>query len=539
MCSQQQHHDKIWRALITCLMLVILLCGFILIWRVLAAPPGAVVTSNIGDDKTLPAIPRPAPSPLQNPSPHPDKLGRIYVAPNGSPSGNGTAQRPLDLTTALSGKSNLIHPGDTIWLRGGTYLGSFTSNLTGRSQAPITIRQFPGERAIIDSSKSTAPALTVNGAWTTYWGFEITNSNPDRVNTRPNGVMIYGPNTKFINLIVHDTGVGMGFWTPAINSEIYGCVVYRNGWQGTSPDRGHGHGIYSQNAEGTKRIVDNIIFDQYGYGIHNYAQAGDLKGFHIEGNVIFGNGSSAQPDDTNNPNILVGGYHPAERVALIGNCTYHPSNKIATNVWLNHSAQNNKDIVLQDNYFAGGTPLIMTQWLRAVVINNTLIGPGGLTVVNLPHGILPSAYRWDNNRYYTNNSTAASPFVFEIQGKSTSYTFPEWQRATGFDQNGQVFRSDKSKPSGLKVFVRPNLYETGRANIAIYNWDNNSTIDLNLNGVLFIGARYEVRNVYDYFGQPAASGVYDGKPIRVPMTGTRTGPEFNAIVLMTISTATN
>ncbi|MCI0664585.1 MAG: hypothetical protein L0220_26290, partial [Acidobacteria bacterium] len=155
----------------------------------------------------------------------------IYVAPNGSPSGNGTTERPLDLATALSGKSSLIRPGDTIWLHGGNYPGSFTSNLTGTSQAPITVRQFPGERAIIDGANSSAPTLTVNGAWTVYRGFEVINSNPDRVNTRPNGVMIYGPQTKFINLIVHDTGVGMGFWTPAVDAEIYGCLIYRNGWQ--------------------------------------------------------------------------------------------------------------------------------------------------------------------------------------------------------------------------------------------------------------------------------------------------------------------
>jgi hypothetical protein len=539
MSSQQQYHDKIWRALIACLMLVILLSAFNAIWHGPTAAPEPAITTNTAGAQNLPTTPGLSIAAMPNPSPHPDKLAGIYVAPHGSPSGNGTVKRPLDLTTALSGKSKLIRPGDTIWLRGGTYLGSFTSNLTGISQAPITIRQFPGERAIIDSANSPAPTLTVYGAWATYLGFEITNSNPDRTNTRPNGLMIYGPNTKFINLVVHDTGVAMGFWTPAIDSEIYGCVVYRNGWQGRPPDRGHGHGIYSQNAGGTKRIIDNMIFDQFGYGIHNYAQAGDLKGFHIEGNIIFGNGSPARPADTDDPNIFVGGYHPAERVALINNCTYHPSNTIATNVRLNYSAQNNKDIVLRGNYFAGGTPLIMTEWLQATVTHNTLIGPGGLSVVYLPDGVSPSAYRWDNNTYYTNTSTSASPFVFESRGKSTSYTFADWQRVTGFDRNGQLFRSDTSKPSGLKVFIRPNLYETGRANIAIYNWDGLSTVDIDIGKTLSIGARYEVRNVYDYFGHPVASGIYDGKPIRLPMTGTRTGPEFNAFVLMTISTATN
>jgi hypothetical protein len=539
MSSRQQYHDKIWRALIACLMLVILLSVLSAIWRGPADAPEPVAISNTAGAQTPPAAHRLRIAAMSNLNLYPNKLASVYVAPHGSPSGNGTVKRPLDLTTALSGRSRWIHPGAAIWLRGGTYQGSFTSNLTGTSQEPIIIRPFPGERAIIDSANSPAPALTVKGAWAIYRGFEITNSNPDRVNSRPNGLMIYGPHTKFINLVVHDTGVGIGLWSPAIDSEVYGCIVYRNGWQGPPPDRGHGHGIYSQNADGTKRIIDNMIFDQFGYGIHNYAQAGDLKGFHIEGNIIFGNGSSARPADTDDPNIFVGGFLPAERVILIDNFTYHPSNRIATNVRLNYSAQNNKDIVLQGNYFAGGTPLIMTEWLQATVTHNTLIGPGGLSVVYLPDGVSPSAYRWDHNTYYTNQSPSASPFIFESRGKSISYTFTDWQRVTGFDRNSQLFRSDTSKPAGLKIFIRPNLYESGRANIAIYNWDGQSTVEVDLGDTLSIGASYEVRNVYDYFGRPVASGIYDGKSIRLPMTGTRTGPEFNAFVLMTIGTGAN
>ncbi len=528
-----------WRTLIAASLLIIALGGFKAIRQGLAtaqAPKAELTATALTASQTGTAA-NPTPTPKSSPNLPPVKIAGIYAAPNGTSSGNGAAERPLDLATALSGNSSFIRPGDTVWLRGGIYSGSFTSNLTGTEQSPITVRQFPGERAIIDSSNSNAPTLTVNGAWTIYWGFEIANSNPDRVNTRQNGVMIYGPHTKFINLVVRDTGVGIGFWSPAIDSEIYGCIVYRNGWQGASPDRGHGHGVYSQNAQGTKRIVDNIIFDQYGYGIHNYAQAGDLKGFHIEGNIIFGNGSSAKPDDTDDPNILVGGYKPAERVALIDNYTYHPYTRIATNVWLNYNAKNNKDVILRGNYFAGGTPLIMTDWLQAMVTNNTLIGPGGLTVVNLPDNISPTAYNWDNNIYYTNNSTSSSPFVFEIQGKSASYTFSDWQRVTGFDRNGQLFRNATSKPIGVKIFVRPNHYEAGRANIAVYNWDGDSTVDVDVSNVLANGARYEVKNVYDYFGQPVVSGVYNGKPIRLPMSNTKTSPEFNAFILVPVAGA--
>jgi len=83
----------------------------------------------------------------------------FYVAPNGSPSANGSIASPWDLQTALS-QPAVVQPGATIYLRGGTYNGSFTSTLTGTSASRITVRSYPGEWAIIDSNLTT----TLNGS---------------------------------------------------------------------------------------------------------------------------------------------------------------------------------------------------------------------------------------------------------------------------------------------------------------------------------------------------------------------------------------
>src|SRR5213078_3276221 len=64
--------------------------------------------------------------------------------------------RPWNLATALSGGNGKVQPGDTVWLRGGTYAGQFRSTLTGTAAAPIVVRQYPGERAIIDGGGSTS-----------------------------------------------------------------------------------------------------------------------------------------------------------------------------------------------------------------------------------------------------------------------------------------------------------------------------------------------------------------------------------------------
>ncbi len=76
----------------------------------------------------------------------------FYVSPTASASGTGSIGNPWKLQTALNHPS-AVKPGDTIWLRGGTYTGApFTSNLNGTSASPIIVRQYPGERATIDGN---------------------------------------------------------------------------------------------------------------------------------------------------------------------------------------------------------------------------------------------------------------------------------------------------------------------------------------------------------------------------------------------------
>ena len=216
-----------------------------------------------------------------------------YAAPGGRPGASGSQSDPWNLATAL-GQPSAVRPGDTIWLRGGTYgAGStaFVSRLAGVPGQPVILRNYPGERAVIDGG------FIVNGSDTWYWGFEVMSSLANRTgdtNSPANGAIhgffVNGPRTRFINLVVHDTMEGFGLWSPAVDAEIYGCLIYDNGWQG--PDRGHGHGIYTQNLNGTKHIGDNIIFNQFGLGIQAYGSArASVKGYLVDHNIVFNNGA--------------------------------------------------------------------------------------------------------------------------------------------------------------------------------------------------------------------------------------------------------
>src|SRR5439155_6110759 len=65
------------------------------------------------------------------PPPPPGTHVGWYVTATGTSGGDGTNAQPWDLQTALSGGNGKVQVGDTIWLRQGTYHGTFYSGLSG------------------------------------------------------------------------------------------------------------------------------------------------------------------------------------------------------------------------------------------------------------------------------------------------------------------------------------------------------------------------------------------------------------------------
>jgi hypothetical protein len=428
-----------------------------------------------------------------------------YASPSGRPSGDGSSGNPWDLQTALSGP-NSVRPGDVIWLRGGTYRGIFTSTLIGTPSDPIIVQQYPGERAIIDGGDSgTVSILTVTGSNTWYWGFEIMSSDPRRVSAetgsyandigRGTAVSIAqspttGSGLKFINMIVHDAAGGFGLWKEGINAEVYGSIVYYNGW--TAPDRGHGHGIYVQNDSGSKRIVDNIVFSNFSHGMQAYgSDTAPINNITVQGNTFFTNG---MPNDYQR-NLLVGGGTVAQNPRIADNVFFYPG----------VSGQNLN--VGNDPYGAGASNPVIT----------------GNYDVN------------GDNQFSPNNSnvTMSGNSFYSIVYGAIPNLYPS-----------NIFSN--ARPTSTQVFVRPNQYEPGRANITVMNWGNSSSVSVDLSSVLSSGSSYQVRNAQNFYGSPVRSGVYSGGAISLPTTASAaapvgfatppaTGPLFSAYVVLTVS----
>ncbi len=455
----------------------------------------------------------------------PPQAAAFYVSVDGTPDGAGSRDSPWDLETALSHPA-VVQPGDTIWLRGGTYDGTFTSTLTGSDDVQIIVRQYPGERAIVDGN------LIIKGSATTYWGFEVMSSDPEREDVQ--GIDVQAKRAKLVNMIVHDHGgSGIGLWATAPEAEVYGTIIYNNGHQGDQ--RGHGHGIYAQNREGTKVIADNIVFNQYSHGIHVYGSStAYIRFFEIVGNVAFNNGSLSAKD--NAPDILVGGGSPAEGITVVGNMTYR-ADGLTTAVFGDPDGPLNADLTLRDNYIVGATKV--RRWDRITATGNTFAGTETLLFFDVARDTA-SSFDWNGNTYLSKPGTW-QPFVL-IRDGTSSLDFAAWRSSTGVDATSAYQRAH---PTGTHVVVRPNRYEPGRATIVVYNWNGAPEVLVDVGSVLESGARYELRSVQDLFGPPVAQGTHASGTIRIPLSGVTppapigdehatapiTGPVFDVFVL--------
>ena len=475
----------------------------------------------------------------------------IYASPTGASTNSGTIASPLDLATALY---RSIAPGSTVWLLGGTYAGNYTNWLSGTATQPITVRSYPGQHARIADNRSWANGATLQiyGTNVVFQDLEITNTGTDRIGPppaatpfRPIGVNVEGANVTLIDLVIHDTGHGIGLWSNGLNAQVYGNIIYNCGSMnqpGVSNE--NGHGMYIQNDTGRKMIQDNIIFDQYGWGIAVYPNPGGLKNITFDGNVIFNNGLNTAPNNIYN-SILISGYAPyyADGIVVSNNYTWatlsqnYGSVESDANMCFGcYTQMNNGSLSVTGNYFAGGIPTgIVKGWNQLTMTGNTFAGFMGYFLVNQPAS--PGTYQWDNNAYFGgNNASDSSLFVFN--NYLTNYN--GWLSRSGFDGHSSWTPGNP----GMAVFVRPDVHEPGRGHVIVYNWPVQSAVSVDLSGILKVGSNFQIVNVQNYYGTPVVAGKYAGGTVSIPLTAVTptpavgsasvapSGPTFNAFVVM-------
>lgn len=377
------------------------------------------------------------------------------VATDGSSGGNGILTNPLSLSSLMNISAS-IWPGVTIQLRSGTYSGDFTSQLSGNPHGRITVEPYPGETVRLHGS------IYFHADYVTLRSIEVydadfvtresaeTGSGPGDIPVH-DGFKCESSSAKmqFINCIIHDCRQGMLVNSPNLDIEIYGCVIFYNGW--TAQDRGHGHGIYAaQDQGGSLTVKDCIIFSQFGWGVHCYGSPpAQLYGITVEGCTVFNNGILA---NTHYDNILVGGSSGTWPVTPVikDNCCYF--------LWTNVGN------CLKVGFGLGGST-------DARISGNVLVG--GAYALYMDH-------MWGTPPTITNNSFYGTA---SIEG----YT--------------QADYPDNTYASGIPdlATVRANQYDANRANLTIYNGSGSDAVTVDVSAVFQAGNTIRVRNVQDYF----------------------------------------
>lgn len=208
-----------------------------------------------------------------------------YVSPTGSDSASGTEQEPWKkinkCITALSA-------GDTCVARGGTYTDVVdVSGKSGSSGAPITLRNYPGEKPIIDGINATGQStmLLRNMKYFVMDGITV-------VNSRAYG--IYTENSQYITAknceVAYPLDGGM-IWKDSSNILVDSCDVHHTN------DRGNGSHEAVSFAGDTSdfEIKNSTVRNSKEEGID--AKYGARNGL-IHHNRVFGN---------NGPNVYVDG----------------------------------------------------------------------------------------------------------------------------------------------------------------------------------------------------------------------------------------
>jgi hypothetical protein len=416
----------------------------------------------------------------------PAPAAQWYVSPTGTAANAGTLASPWSLDYALTAETNPVTAGDTIWLLAGDYHpanGGLLVQREGNPSAQTIIRNYQNGQATIHGTIYLYGSV-FPPQYLTFQGLELVNDDA-------NGGAVAGgfavgastgsdPGIKIVDCVVHDCkGHGISSETSVSDFEAYGNLFYFNG---SDPNFGLSDGLNVRSlaplgAGHGQSYVNNFVFRNMGAGTHMTAGPGEYVTY--DGDIFFNNGEISGPGMNTEIAINPSDGNHASGQTLTNLCTYIPAGAATGGLVTMDDTVN---ATISNGYFISApSPFTLGFFnISLAMTNNTILG-----------GISNFAI----NDYGTGNTNPAVP------------------------------------TSGKKIVVEPDKYEAGRANIAIYNYDQSSSVSVNVSSAgLVSGWSYEVRDAQNYFGAAVTSGTYTGAPISIPMT-----TEFPAMPLALVN----
>jgi hypothetical protein len=438
-----------------------------------------------------------------------------YVSTSGSDSNPGTFSKPWK---TIQHGADSVHPGDTVYVRGGVYNKLVRVKVSGSGSAGfITFASYPGELAIVDGKNLSIPGgqwglFTIKSqSYVVINGFEIRNYRTNKTADTPIGVWVFGSgsNIQIFNNHIHDivTTAQTNPWLCSSNA--FGLTV-----DGTkAPDSISGLAIMGNEVDHLKTgcsetlsvdgnveqfsITNNLVHDNDNIGIDaigfegvspdpKYDQARDGE---IRGNTVYNITSYGNPDYGKqyaaNGIYVDGGTRIIIEQNLVHNvdigieiASEHPhhvaSYVTARNNVIYSDNSNGISIGGSDNKKTGGTD-------HCIIVNNTLFSDGTKGINNnsgefqIQHHATNNLF--ENNILYANteeqflNSYASTPprpalvdynLYYSTAGASNGNWTWQGRNYTGYDHYRLKTKLDHDSPEFLdpqfiSIGTPPNL----------------------------------------------------------------------------------
>ncbi|MHC4529141.1 MAG: right-handed parallel beta-helix repeat-containing protein, partial [Planctomycetota bacterium] len=273
-----------------------------------------------------------------------------YVANNGSDSNPGTQDQPF---RTLEKAVEVVQTGQTIFIRGGTYLLSQTIaiNKHGARQKYINLWAYRGQSPVLDFSGAgvSSHGFKINGSFWHVKGLTITKAGDK-------GIHIEGSNNIVEQTITHSNGDGgIKIDTGACNNLVLNCDSYLNYDKATKGKNADGfaakHGLGKGN-----RFIGCRAWNNSDDGF-DFMEAG--KAVHVENCWSWGNGQNIWKDpgfDGNGVGYKLGdgpGEHVVIRSLVWANakCGFNiQGNTSCVNLYNNTAWNNGRDYFFDDNH---------------------------------------------------------------------------------------------------------------------------------------------------------------------------------------------
>lgn len=398
-------------------------------------------------------------------------------------------------TSNLSNALTQLVPGQRLVLSEGHYTNvNFTISVSGTPIRPIQI--VAQGKVIID----VIGRALIRGSDITIEGIEFYTDSwtGDRfLSNQQLDFSIEGARSVVKNCIIHDMS-NVGLWSNAPDSHFEGNLVVNIGYGNGS----QGHSLYTQNAEGTMIIRNNIFLVNYNsaFALHQYGSGGarGLRGYRYDrnifydGRVLMGSPATKISEISFNGNVLIqamlelgslGATDPPHEFSLDGNRMWDSRFNIKKAGVLN-----------------------MTHTMATFPSGQD---HGGIT--NIASGTID----YNRYRFYGNDPYGLYNYNFVYgYGPNALWLI---QNGTPFEQHStQETYFGGVPPNEIDV----NVYETTRANVAIANYLGLPSVSVSLTGLDNGDYRaLNAQNPKEYF-----DFTYTGAPVDFTMTGWTNSP---------------